>query len=233
MRLFADYRDTYKPAVTDFGLDSSAEILRPETGESYEGGLKARLAGGRLGLELSAFQMDLKSIVVATIAGGTPALQNSGAERLRGVEVGVDVAIRPSLFWRVNYSLHDARFGAFLTDEGGVSTEVGGNRLDMSARNMASTGLTYGRPSGWQGWTQISYVGSRFLDRTNETLAPAYVTWDAGIGYRLAKEWEVRLDGHNLNDRRPPVSESELGDRQYYFLPARTLLLGLRWTGAS
>ena len=56
-----------------------------------------------------------------------------------------------------------------------------------------------------------NYVGERFLNKRNTALAPAYTTWSAGIGYRF-EAWEIRLDGENLNDTRPPVAESELGD---------------------
>ena len=42
---------------------------------------------------------------------------------------------------------------------------------------------------------------------------------NVGVGYRLTR-YEVRLDGRNLGDRRDPVSESELGDAQYYRMPA-------------
>ena len=233
VRLFADYRNTYKPAVIDFGLDSSTAILAPETGQSYEGGVRTRLASGRVDLDVSLFQMDLNNIVVATQVGGLPALENSGVQRLRGVEMGLGVAIRPDLLWRVGYSLHDARFRQFVEDTGGGSQDFAGHRLEMSARDMASMGFSYGRSTGWQGWTQGNYVGSRFLDKENEAIAPAYVTWDAGVAYRLDKTWEIRLDGRNLNDQRPPISESELGEGSYYLLPARTLLLGLRWTGPS
>jgi hypothetical protein len=31
----------------------------------------------------------------------------------------------------------------------------------------------------------------------------------------------LRVDGRNLNDARDPVSESELGDAQYYLMTAR------------
>jgi len=33
----------------------------------------------------------------------------------------------------------------------------------------------------------------------------------------------------NLNDQRPPVAESELGDAQYYLLPARRVEVSARW----
>jgi outer membrane receptor protein involved in Fe transport len=192
--------------------------------------VKNRLAGGRLEIEFIAFQMDLKNIVVSQSVGGLPALENAGAERLRGLELGTSVSFRHDLFWRVNYSLHDARFEDYLTEFGGVPTQLAGNQLEMSARNMASTGINYGRATGWQGWAQANYVGDRFLNKRNTALAQSYVTWDAGAAYRFAQAWEVRVDGYNLNDRRDPVAESELGDAQYYLMLPRSVVVGLRWT---
>ncbi|HKN47085.1 MAG TPA: TonB-dependent receptor, partial [Candidatus Polarisedimenticolia bacterium] len=232
LRLFTDYRNTYKPAAIDFGLDATPSILAPETGESYEGGLKSRLFGGRLEADLTVFQMDLTNIVVSQSVGGVPSLTNAGAERLRGIELEAAVRVHPGLLWRIGYSLHDARFRDFLTELGGVPTQLAGRRLEMSAPNMASTGLTFGRGEGWQGFAQASWVGSRFLDRQNTAVAPGYLTWDAGLGYRFG-EFEVRLDGRNLSDDRPPVAASELGDAQYYLLPARRIELGLRWSPGS
>ena len=49
VRLFANYRDTFKPAAFDFSLAENEGILEPETARSYEGGLKLRAAGGPRG----------------------------------------------------------------------------------------------------------------------------------------------------------------------------------------
>ena len=68
----------------------------------------------------------------------------------------------------------------------------------------------------------VNYSGERFLNRRNTALAGAYTTWSAGVGYELARG-ELRIDGRNLSNVRPPVSESELGDSQYYRLPARRI----------
>jgi outer membrane receptor protein involved in Fe transport len=236
LHLFADYRNTYKPAVVDFGPEAEPGILEPETGISYEGGVKGRLAGGRFHFVVTAYQMDLNNIVVSQSVGGLPALENAGEERLQGAEAETGYRIRPDLNWRVGYSYHNARFGDYVTafDVGGVltPTQLKGNRLEMSAKNMASMGLIYGRDEGWQAYAQSNYVGSRYLNKRNTALAPDYVTYDAGIGYRF-KDYEVRLDGWNLSDRRDPVSESELGDAQYYILPARSIQVALRWTPSS
>ncbi len=232
LNLFADYRNTYKPAAVDFGLDSEAEILAPETAESFEAGLKSRLLDGRLSLDLTAFRMDFQNRVISQDVGGLPTLVNAGAQRLQGVEAEAGWRLGANLIWRTGYSYHDARFRDFLTDIDGVPIQLAGNRVEMSARNMASTGIVCSREEGWQGHLQVSYVGSRFLDEENSALAGPYTTWGAGLGYRIGHA-DIRLDGWNLSDQRPPVSASELGDGQYYVLPARRVEMTLHWAFGS
>ncbi len=229
LQLYANYRNTYKPAAIDFGLDANPEILAPETSTGYEGGLRSVLARGRLALELNAFQIDLQNLVVSQDVGGLPTLVNAGAERFRGIELETVLHPHRLLEWRTTYSLHDARFRDFLTEDGGVPTQLRGNRLEMSARNMASTEFVVGRSQGWVGSVRGGWVGSRFLDKPNSARTPAYFALDAGVGYRL-QDVEIRLDGWNLGNQRPPISESELGDAQYYLLPARRIELSVRWT---
>jgi iron complex outermembrane receptor protein len=228
LHLFTDYRDTYKPAVIDFGPEAEPDILAPETGQSFETGVKGRMADGRVNFVVTAFLMNLNNIVVSQSVGGLPTLENAGEEHLRGVEAESRFQLRSDLLWRVGYSLHDAKFGDYVTEFGGVPTQLEGNRLEMSARHMASTGLTYGREQGWQAYAQSNYVGSRFLDKRNTAPVPDYITYDTGFGYRF-REYEVRLDAWNLSDRRDPVSESELGDAQYYLLMPRRVEVSLRW----
>lgn len=223
--LFADYRNTFKPAAIDFGPEAEADILKPEDAESYEIGTKNRLAGGRFEWELSAFQMDFDNLVVAQAVNGLPRLVNAGSERFKGVELDVTGRVRPDLRWQATYAFHDAKFRDFVQDFDGVATQLEGNRLEMSARHLASAGLIYVPGHGLTGSIVANYVGDRFLNKRNTALAPDYTTWAAGLGYRFGS-WEVRLDGENLNDTRPPVAESELGDAQYYRLPARSFRLG-------
>ena len=102
-----------------------------------------------------------------------------------------------------------------------------GNRLELSAKELASIGLVWAPPAGWRADASAEYVGSRFLDKRNRAEADPYTVLSAGLGYRWS-DWEVRADGRNLSDERDPVAESELGDAQYYLLPSRTFRLTLR-----
>jgi iron complex outermembrane receptor protein len=220
VRVFGNYRDTFKPAAFDFSLAENEGILRPETARSYEGGLKARTAGGRIDLEASGFRMDFENLVTATVVGGLPSLENAGSTRFQGFEIAADGRAAPNITARATYSFHDGRFTDFVQDFDGVNTQLAGNRFEMSARHLFSAGIIVAAPSGLVGDVIVKTTGDRYLNKRNTALASAFTTLDVGLGYRL-RRWEMRIDARNLTDRRDPVSESELGESQYYLLPSR------------
>ena len=230
VRLFANAKSTFKPAAIDFNLaeagsgegggGESGGILEPETAWSYEAGLRADLAGGAVHLELAGFRMDFDNLVIARSVGGLPALANAGQARFQGVELSGVWTVAPRWTARGSVALHDARFRDYETAFDGVPARIDGNRLEMSPRELASLALTFSPPRGVFASAETHYVGSRYLNKRNTAEAGAYTTVAALVGWR-AERYELRLTGRNLTDRRDPVSESELGDAQYYRLPAR------------
>ena len=225
IKVFAGYRNTYKPAAIDFGLEAEPEILDPETGTSYEVGARTALLNRRLELELEAFSMDVKGIVVADATGG---LQNGGDQRLRGAELEARGRIVEAFWARFAWSFHDAKFLDFVQDFGGVPTQLKGKRIEMSARNMGAVGAIWAPKSGFTAHGEVRFTGSRYLNKRNTALADGFTSYSAGIGWRVNR-WEVRVDGENLGDRRDPVSEAELADAQYYRLPARQIWVSFNW----
>ena len=224
--LYADYRDTFKPAAIDFGIGDAEEgggdsgILKPETSRSVEGGLKGRFFGRRMEWEASGFYMNFSNLVVATMVGGLPALENAGSEHFKGFEGGTTVYLPHNIIAHGTYSYHDARFQDFVDLIDGEPKQLAGNRLEVSAHNLASGSLFYVPERGVMGGVSINYTGSRFLDRDNASLAPGFTTVDLSAGYRTPR-WEFRVDGRNLGDRRDPVAASELGEGSFYLMTGR------------
>jgi outer membrane receptor protein involved in Fe transport len=222
LRAFANYRDTFKPAAFDFSLAENEGVLNPETSRSYEAGLKLRALDARVDLEASAFRMDFENLVTSTVINNQPALINSGKTRFKGIEVATDVRLPRSVLARATYSFHDGKFVDFVEAFDGVPTQLAGNRFEMSARHLASAGLVLSPDHGFIASATASLTGSRYLNKRNTALAGGFGVYDVGVGFRTAKA-EFRIDARNLSDRRDPVSESELGDSQYYRMPARTI----------
>jgi iron complex outermembrane receptor protein len=231
VRVYANYRDTFKPAVFDFGVgeaerggEEGEKLLEPETAKSGDAGLKGRLAGGRLDVEVSGFLMDFDNLVVARTVDGLPGLENAGRSRFKGVEASAAWRLRSGLSLRGAWSWHDARFRDYVAEFDGVPTQLAGKRLEMSPIQIASAGVLWAPARRLVASMALRYVGSRYLNKRNTALADAYTTLDAALGWRAGR-CEVRVDGRNLTDERPAVAESELGDAQYYRLTARDVRL--------
>lgn len=225
LRVFADYRAAFKPAAFDFGIgegegNGEEGLLLPETARTYEVGLRSRLADGRVGLEVSGFWMDFHNLVIATAVNGVPALRNSGANRFKGLEAEMEWKPLDDLLVRGAYALHDARFRDSVQVFDGVPTQLAGKRLELSAHHTGGASLAWAPERGLVAFVDLHHVGSRFLNKRNTALARGYTELSGGVGWRTGR-FEVRLDGRNLTDERPPIAESELGDAQYYRLPAR------------
>jgi iron complex outermembrane receptor protein len=222
LRLFTNFRDTFKPAAFDFGLAENEGVLKPETSKSYEGGLKLRMLEGRFDVEASVFQMDFNNLVTATIVNNLPALVNAGKTRFKGFELATDVRVADAISARASYSFHDGKFVDYVQDFDGAPTQLAGKRFEMSARQLFSIGVSYAPEVGFVASANLNYTGNRYLNKRNTALVPGFATADLGVGYRWNR-FEVRVDGRNLSNRRDAVSESEFGDAQYYRMPARTV----------
>ena len=226
--LYADYRDAFKPAAIDFGPDYTPDVLSPETAQSYETGLKGTLLDERLHFQAEMFLLDFRNLVVATTdSQGNPVLVNAGGERLQGTELDAGYSITSDLVLDVNASYHDARFTRFVVDDNGTPVDVSGRQLTLAPQFLASSGLLYSPPHGLHGDVVVSYIGRRYLDEENDAPAPAYEIIDASIGYRIGR-YDFSLEGFNLTDTRPPVSQSEFGSSSYYLLPARSVFAKLK-----
>lgn len=219
---FADVRDTFKPALIDFGPeDEDGEgILDPETSRSYEVGIRQRAQ--QFSWQATAFLMNMNNLVVSTVDNGLPALENGGRQRFRGFEVEGNWSPVPNARLEASLARHDARFRDYEQAFDGVVTQLDGKRIEMSPRDLASIGGSFGAASGWRGSLAVNYTGERMLNKRNTALAGGFTTVSAGVGY-AAGFGEIRVDGTNLTNRRDPVSESELGDAQYYLVPARAI----------
>jgi iron complex outermembrane recepter protein len=227
LRLFAGYRSAFKPAAFDFGIgegDGGEEegLLEPETANAYEAGLRTRLAGGRLGIEVGGFWMDFQNVVIATSVNGVPGLANGGSNRFKGIEAEADWKPREHLIVRGSYAYHDARFRDSVQLFDDVPTQLAGKRLELSSHHLAGASIVWYPERGIFGSADVHYVGSRFLNKRNTALADGYAELSARLGWR-ARRIELAVSARNLTDERPPVSESELGDAQYYRLPARQI----------
>lgn len=224
--LYADFRDAFKPAAIDFGPDYTPDILNPETAQSYEIGVKGAAGSGLVTYDLEAFLQNFQNLVVATPTG---ALANAASEKLKGVELETRWRLAPDLSLAGNLAWHDGRFGSYLFFDGVNTVNVMGNQLTLSPHILASAGLLYTPPRGFNGTVAVNYVGQRYLDEENTALVSGYATLAASAGWRFDR-FLLSLEGTNLTNVRPPVSASEFGSQSFYLLNARMIWLRLGYS---
>jgi iron complex outermembrane receptor protein len=151
-------------------------------------------------------------------------LTNAGEERFDGFEIDAEIALTREVRGAATYAYHDATFRDYVQAFDGTPTQLKGKSLELSPKNLASAGLSYD-DSRVFGEGLINVIGERFLTKRNTASADGYATIDAAAGVHLGQV-DLQVAGHNLTDRRDPVAESELGEAQYYRLPARRVEAG-------
>jgi len=224
--LYADYRNAFKPSAQDFGPDYQPTVLLPETAQSYEAGVKGALGGSVVTYDLEAFLQNFQNLVVPLPTGF---LTNAAHEQLKGVELETRYALTPDLAIAANLAYHNDTFGQYLFFNGVNSVDVAGKQLTLSPHILASGGILYTPPQGFNATVVVNYVGRRYLDEENTAPVGGYTTLAATLGYRFDR-YQVSLEGTNLTNQRPPVSASEFGSESFYLLNARMLWLKLGYS---
>jgi iron complex outermembrane receptor protein len=231
--VYASIRRGFKPAAPNLAEAEAAEILAPEHTTSWEAGLKSRTKNG-LAFDLSYFDMTFENMVVSILgAGGGPELTNAGEERFKGTEADLSWSppAIPGSSFSVGYAHHDARFVdfTFVTPDSQLR-DVSGKQLELVPRDLVNVRIGYVTSRGIGGFVAARYQGERPFNRRNTYFAEAFTEWDAGLSFDRGR-WHIALAGRNLGDDRHVVTESEIGDAQFYVAPPRrfTAEVGMRF----
>lgn len=224
---------TFQPAAIDFGPDPEAQaegggLLKPESERSVIGGLKVDSKNGLAEFDVDGFFVDFYNQPVAATANGVGVLRSIGKQRYKGIDV--EGALHPikGLTIKANVGWSDARYEDYVTDIDGTPTQLAGNYQVLTPRIHVGAGALYARDRGWRGSLTTNWIGHHWLNSLNTFDAPGYAVVDASLGYRFQKVTLAVL-GSNLGNRRDAAQLSELGEGQFYRLPARRIDATLTW----
>ena len=224
---------TFQPAQIDFGPDPEAKpegggLLEPETTRSAIVGLKADAPGGVAGIDIDGFFVDFYNQPVAATSGGVGVLRSIGQQRYKGIDVEGTLQPSRGLTVKGNFGWSDARYRDYLTEIDGMPVQLAGFRQVLTPSLRVGGGVLYAPERGWRGSVTTTWIGEHFLDSENDVEAPAYAVVDASLGYRFQR-FTVSILGSNLGNRRDAVQLSELGEDQFYRMPARRIEVTLTW----
>ena len=173
---------------------------------NYELGLKSRLMGGRLGMNLTLFHMEWDDYQVEVVDPGplfATLVANVGDAEIDGVSLDFTAYLWDSVDFGLNLQVLNAE----TKSDNDIIGTVAGTRLPFSAEEKGAVWLEYTFPGEFVGGNfygrfQWSYNGNSLNGIGDDAvLQPAYQITDVKIGL-AADEWEVYAYVDNLTDER-------------------------------
>lgn len=209
--------------------------LEPQTGVTFEGGVRARRA--RWVLEATLFRTDLEGELIPFEVPTDPGRQffrNAGASHHTGWEVTVEGTPLSGTDVRVSYTRVDARFDRYVTD----SEDFSGNRVPGLAPHRLDALGSFTRGRGFLELRAL-YQDDVPTNDAGDTAADAYVVADLRAGLERVGTGSARISPYvaisNLFNRHytGSVTVNAFGGRYFEPGPGRTFRVGLdvSWGG--
>ncbi|SHI71501.1 iron complex outermembrane recepter protein [Roseomonas rosea] len=200
LSLFVNYSQSFKP---NSNIASYIGSQPPETGESWEAGVKAELLEG-VTLTAAVFNIQKQNVLYSVTTGGVTSTYTAGRVRSSGFELDLAGRITERLSGIASFAVTDA----IVVEDPSVQ----GKRLPNVPRTTASAFLTYdfGPVLGGEGLSVgggVRHEGRRAGDAANSFFLPSYAVADAFMAY------DFRLDRTLL---RAQVNVKNIFDRTYY-----------------
>ena len=200
--LYASFaRGSKEPLRSDF-VDAIGTTVRPETLNDFEVGYRGTI--GRVNLEANLYHMDYTDQLVLTGAindvGGAIRVNVPDSFR-QGIEVAAGIAITDKLYWNANVALSRNKiqefddvivdFIAFVP----ISTTLEDTDISFSPNVISGSTLTYTPIKGLQLSWLSKYVGSQFLDNTQDESKALDSYWVNDIvgQYTIPNKWTKNL----------------------------------------
>lgn len=203
------------------GPTAGVRTFQAEDLVAYEAGLKTRMFGRRVTLDLAAFHYDYKDIQVRSNIGfGVTAVQNAASAKIDGVEASVTARPINALTIGGNLAYLDARYGDFCqpisagTPQGADPlcapniADRSGNRLNQAPQWSGNVFATVELPTGnfgtLRGTVNYAWQGNVFYSTAN--IAPissgGWNALDARLGLSIVNGPELFVYGKNLTNKR-------------------------------
>lgn len=187
----------------------------PDKVKNHEIGVRAKLFGGLVQTNLSAFLVKWNGIHVgsSTFYGSSGITKNGGTAESKGIDFSFNARVSSAFSLRGNYSYLDAKLTSDVeqllkpkkgTTAWGDGTVYAGDRLSGSSKHSGAISAMYTMPVGDNdltlNWT-TTYTGdrlSRIGNRAGGETIPAYTLHRAAATLKTPNNWDLTLFANNI-----------------------------------
>lgn len=206
---YATYSKGYKAG--GFNLNACDNRFNPEKLDAFELGLKSRVPGSDLTVNLSAFHYNYEDLQISQVIGLARFITNAAAARIDGIEA--EIAWAPGEHWTVDASATylDARYESFSNTDGldpaaGIQV-LDGNRLNDAPEFSGNLSVAYRTSeTNFGNFTlrgDLGYRGKYYLREFNgplDTQSAFAVANTALIWDSPKRTFRVRLFANNITN---------------------------------
>ena len=183
-----------RPLCTPADFASFGALSKPsfknETVWNYEGGMKARLGGGKGSLSLAGFYADISNLQATLDAGSCSSriIANVKSAKSQGVDAEFAYKLTDNFDVAASASYNDAKLTSSLVDAAGKPIQGlrNGNRLPTVPKFQASFSVGYTREvrTGLEAFSNLTFqhVGKRFTQISDQENDPATVNLFRNVG---------------------------------------------------
>ena len=192
LSIYASYSRSYLPQSGDqfSGLTSLTEALKPERFDNYEVGAKLQLPGGLLATA-ALYQLD-RTNTRATDPLNPANTVLTGAQRSRGLELGLERSITSRWLISAGYTLQKAE----ITKT--TAAAPAGRQVPLVPRHSFSLWNRYDFNKTIGAGLGVIARSKSYASISNAVKLPAYARVDAALYYRLPHGIEAQVNFENL-----------------------------------
>ncbi|WP_447765136.1 TonB-dependent receptor [Sphingopyxis panaciterrae] len=210
--IYARYATGFRPGGPNFAVPGLPASFKSDSTENFEGGLKSKFWGGKGTVDLSAYYMRWKDILIQVSSGGLNAYTNGGRARVYGVEGALSLQPIDGLTFSGTFSYNNARITEI--DPLAAGSIGVGDPLPNNPKWSGSLSADYRTPvSGdWQAvvGATAKFVGQRHAALRSslvlpDYLMPSYALFDLRAGLESDRV-DIGLFVRNLTDKRAQLS---------------------------
>jgi catecholate siderophore receptor len=192
MSVYASYSRSFLPQSGDqfSSLDLTLAALEPERFVNYELGFKWDVRQA-LSLTAAIYRLDRNNTRAADPADPSRTIL-TGAQRSKGLEIGVTGEIKPGWSVSAGYALQDAEIRRT------TAAAPAGRKVALVPRNQASFWTRYDFSSRLGAGIGVYHQSKSFTSIGNTVVLPAFTRVDAAAYFRVNRAIEAQVNVENL-----------------------------------